>query len=318
MKRAISLLGVLAGFVVLSSHDLYLKLDSFFLDPNTNSVLQLYNGTFDRSENVIDRDRMIDVSIVRAGERLQANELDWFEKDSITYLNIKTEAEGTYVAGVSTKPRVLSMSADDFNDYLEHDGVLDVLESRRQSQKLNDSATEQYSKHVKTLFQVGKQRSLDYKVQLGYPIEFVALNNPYELKPGDQFSAQLFFQGKPLVDQLVYLGYQPQTVIHTHDGSTHTHADDSGHEHSELVQLRTDENGVVFAKLDQPGVWYLRTIHLVESKQDDLTHESNWATLSFALADDHNHDRGDTAYIYILVSLLIIGALYFIYRKKNA
>lgn len=167
MKRTISLLGVLSGFVFLSSHDLYLKLDSFFLDPNTNSVLQLYNGTFDRSENVIDRDRMIDGSIVRAGERLQANELDWFEKDSITYLSIKTEAEGTYVAGVSTKPRVLSMSADDFNDYLEHDGVLDVLESRRQFQKLNDSATEQYSKHVKTLFQVGKQRSLDYKVQLG-------------------------------------------------------------------------------------------------------------------------------------------------------
>jgi hypothetical protein len=316
MKRAISLLGVLAGFVVLSSHDLYLKLDSFFLDPNTNSVLQLYNGTFDRSENVIDRDRMIDVSIVRAGERLQANELDWFEKDSITYLNIKTEAEGTYVAGVSTKPRVLSMSADDFNDYLEHDGVLDVLESRRQSQKLNDSATEQYSKHVKTLFQVGKQRSLDYKVQLGYPIEFVALNNPYELKPGDQFSAQLFFQGKPLVDQLVYLGYQPQTVTHTHDGSTHTHADDSAHEHSELIQLRTDENGIVMAELDQSGVWYLRTIHLVESKQDDLTHESNWATLSFALADDHSHN-GSGTYLYVLGSLLIIGVLYFIYRKKN-
>ena len=316
MKRTISLLAVLAGFVVLSSHDLYLKLDSFFLDPNTNSVLQLYNGTFDRSENVIDRDRMIDVSIVRAGERLQANELDWFEKDSITYLNIKTEAEGTYVAGVSTKPRVLSMSADDFNDYLEHDGVLDVLESRRQSQKLNDSATEQYSKHVKTLFQVGKQRSLDYKVQLGYPIEFVALNNPYELKPGDQFSAQLFFQGKPLVDQLVYLGYQPQTVTNTHDGSTHTHADDSAHEHSELIQLRTDENGIVMAELDQSGVWYLRTIHLVESKQDDLTHESKWATLSFALADDHSHD-GSGTYLYVLGSLLIIGVLYFIYRKKN-
>jgi uncharacterized GH25 family protein len=194
--------------------------------------------------------------------------------------------------------------------------VLDVLESRRQSQKLNDSATEQYSKHVKTLFQVGKQRSLDYKVQLGYPIEFVALNNPYELKPGDQFSAQLFFQGKPLVDQLVYLGYQPQTVTNTHDGSTHTHADDSAHEHSELIQLRTDENGIVMAELDQSGVWYLRTIHLVESKQDDLTHESKWATLSFALADDHSHD-GSGTYLYVLGSLLIIGVLYFIYRKKN-
>lgn len=318
MKRIISLLAVITGFMVLSSHDLYLKLDNFFLDPNSSSILQLYNGTFDRSENVIDRDRMIDVSIVRKGQRIQADERDWFEKDSITYLNIKTEAEGTYVVGVSTKPRVLSMSAEDFNDYLEHDGVLDMLESRRESNKLNDSATEQYSKHVKTLFQVGEQRSLDYNVQLGYPIEFVALNNPYELEPGGQFSAQLFFQGKPLADQLVYLGYQSQAVTHTHDGSTHAHADDSAHEHSELIQLRTDENGIVMAELDQPGVWYLRTIHLVESTQDDLTHESNWATLSFAMADVHSHDEGDTTYFFVLGSLLIIGVLYFIYRKKNA
>ena len=306
------------GLIVLSSHDLYLKLDSYFLEPNSASVLQLFNGTFDRSENVIDRDRMLDVSIARGGQRIRAEQQDWFEKDSITYLNITTDAEGTYVAGVSTKPRVLSMSAEDFNDYLEHDGVLDVLKSRQENDQLNDAATEEYSKHVKSIFQVGKARSSDYGVQFGYPIEFVALNNPYDLHPGEEFRAQLFFQDEPLVDQLVYLGHQPLALTHTHDGSTHTHEQEQDHEHSDMLSYRTDENGMVAVTLDKPGVWYLRTIHLVESDQEEITHQSNWATLTFAIADVHSHDRGNTTYIYLLGSLLIIGVLYFIYRKKNA
>lgn len=317
MKRLFFYLSSWLFLIVLSSHDLYLKLESYFLEPNTTSVLQLFNGTFDRSENVIDRDRMLDVSIAYEGQRIQAAQQDWFEKDSITYLTITTEGEGTYVAGVSTKPRVLSMSAEDFNDYLEHDGVLDVLESRQENDQLNDAATEEYSKHVKSIFQVGKACSSDYGVQFGYPIEFVALNNPYDLHPGEEFRAQLFYQDEPLVDQLVYLGYQPLALTHTHDGSTHTHEQEQDHEHSDMLSYRTDENGMVAVALDKPGVWYLRTIHLVESDQEELTHQSNWATLTFAVADHHQHEDSSLVYLYILGSLLFIGILYFVFSIKK-
>ncbi|HBR54213.1 MAG TPA: DUF4198 domain-containing protein, partial [Flavobacteriaceae bacterium] len=37
-------------------------MDTFFLQPNQQAVLDLYNGTFEKSENVIDRDRMLDAS----------------------------------------------------------------------------------------------------------------------------------------------------------------------------------------------------------------------------------------------------------------
>ena len=305
------------GLMALSSHDLYLKLDSYFLEPNTTSALQLFNGTFDRSENVIDRDRMLDVSIAYGGQRIQAAQQDWFEKDSITYLTITTEGEGTYVAGVSTKPRVLSMSAEDFNDYLKHDGVLDVLESRQKNNQLNDPATEQYSKHVKSIFQVGETSSADFGVKFGYPIEFVAFNNPYDLHPGEEFRTQLLFQDAPLSNQLVYLGYQPPDLTHTHDGSTHTHEQDQDHEHSYLIPYRTDENGELNVALDKPGVWYLRTIHLVDSNEEGLTHQSNWATLTFAVVDHHQNEDSSLVYLYILGSILFIGILYFVFSTKK-
>ena len=51
------------------------------------------------------------------------------------------------------------LTAEEFNDYLEHDGVTDVLERRRSQGQLTSDARERYSKHVKAIVQVGEPRS---------------------------------------------------------------------------------------------------------------------------------------------------------------
>ena len=150
---------------------MYLKLNSYFLEPDSNVVIELFNGTFDRSDNEIDRDRMIDASVVVNGEKMAIDTANWFERETTTYLNFKTRSPGTYVSGVSTKPRSIGMSAENFNDYLEHDGVLDMLAFREENGTLADTAIERYSKHVKTIFQVGDKLTEAYKTELGYPIE---------------------------------------------------------------------------------------------------------------------------------------------------
>ena len=328
MKRVLLSLAVL---IILSSHDMYLKLDQYFLEPNKETVIALYNGTFDRSDNVITRDRMIDVSVVGNGKRSNPDAAAWFEREETTYLNITTEAPGTWVAGVSTKPRTFGMSAQDFNDYLKHDGVLDVLEDRKQKGTLGDTAIERYSKHVKTIFQVGNQRSNDYKTELGYPIEFLLLENPYDIHPGHGLSVKLVFNQKPLANQLVYVGHQASGE-HTHDGTTHSHEDGAEHQHDELMQLRTDEQGMLNIPISEEGIWYVRTIHLVEVEEAGLTHESNWATVTFAIGGGHSHDHGhDHAhhdheheheegiplYVFVLLSVVLIAALFFWFNKKK-
>ena len=102
---------------VFCSHDMYLKMDTYFLKPNEKSKIQLFNGTFDKSENIIDRDRMIDVSLVGNGKLTKFDENQWSEKDSITLLTFKTGNEGTWVAGVSTKSRDFKIYKNRFNSY---------------------------------------------------------------------------------------------------------------------------------------------------------------------------------------------------------
>ena len=323
MRKLIYLPLIAIALVLFSSHDMYLKLNNYFLDTFTKSTVELFNGTFDKSENVIDRDRMIDVSILQNGERFYPLEDSWFEKDSITYLDFETKGAGTYVIGLSTRARTIEMDAEAFNDYLKHDGVLDLLEKREADGTLETGALELYSKHVKTIVQVGEELSEDWMTALNYPIEFIPLENPYDIHVGHTLPVQLYANQEPLVNQLVYLGHKALSTTHTHDGSTHTHDSDESHEHNDLQKFRTNENGVIELPIDKEGVWYLRTIHLVELADSEYTHESNWATLTFAVGEGHSHEHSEEAhdeiptYYFIVASVLLIALLFFFFRTRK-
>lgn len=377
---------LLLALVVFSSHDMFLKLDTYFLPPNAPAAIQLYNGTFEESDNVITRDRMVDVSLVGNGNRIKVDTAQWSEKDKMTILSFTTGEAGTWVAGVSTRARNIEMAADDFNGYLEHDGVMDMLNWRKDNNAMDQDAVEKYSKHVKTIFQVGDQLTNDWQTVLGYPIEFVPMENPYDMHPGHDIVVQLLWQGKPLADQLVYVGSKEHAHSHSHDddhdhnhdeadsddhehahsddhdhdhdhaasaehghshehGDDHDHAAEAGHEHPhedesaateaeadhhhhEATQLRTDAEGKVRVNLAHEGIWYLRTIHLVPSEEEGLTHESNWATLTFEVGQGmgHSHDEvahhhddegGIPSYVFWLGSLLLLGGLFFFFNRQR-
>ncbi len=308
--------------VLLCSHDLYLKMETYFLQPHQESTLSLYNGTFETSENVITRDRMLDASVVAQGQRIAIHPDQWKDRDStITQFTFTTGEAGTYVAGVSTKARTIELTADKFNSYLEHDGVLDMLEYRTQNNLLDQDAVESYQKHVKAIYQVGDVKTNDWNTVLGYPIEFIPQTNPYETYSGEQLAVQLLLDGQPLSNQLVYVDHiasnhghhhnhdhshghthDDHSHSHDHDGAAHSHGhshDDAhthdheteGHSHNNDQQLRTTDTGIVMVNLPEDGIYYMRTIHMVTiGDSEELTHASKWATLTFEVT--HKHGSG--------------------------
>lgn len=345
---------ILVAVALFSSHDMYLKLDTFFLQPNTAANIQLFNGTFDKSENAIARNRMIDVSLVGNGKRSKVDTTQWSEQDNATVLSFKTGEPGTWVAGVSTHTRDFAMDAEAFNEYLEHDGVLDMLKWRKENNALDQAAVERYSKHVKTIFQVGETRTDDWQTALGYPIEFVPLSNPYDLHAGDELKVRLLCKGKPLVGQLVYVdsdqaahshgeehghehadgdGHDEDEHGHEHDGEAghdHDGEADEPHHHDSAAQYISDARGELSFKVSADGIWNLRTIYLVNSEEPGLTHESNWATLTFEVdhgqshvhaeeAHSHTHEDnpGIPGYAYWGGSLLLMAGMFFWFKRKD-
>ena len=79
-------------------HTLFLKLNTYFLKPNENVSISLINGTFDKSENIITRNRMTDVSIVLPdNKKIHPDTSQWRDINNETVLDFKTAGPGTYV-----------------------------------------------------------------------------------------------------------------------------------------------------------------------------------------------------------------------------
>lgn len=267
MKITIRNLSLLAILVLFSSHELFLKTDSHYLEPNASGLLYLFNGTFDTSENEITRDRIINAKILGPGYRFEPSDSDYYGEENITYLKYVTGESGTYVAGISTLPRVLEMKAEDFNEYLEHEGLEGTIADRERDGITNNGAKERYSKHVKALLQVGENTSIDFMKPLGYPIEFVPLNNPFEISLGDRVAFKLLRDGKPLANQTVHY-------------STSVPGQDA---HESENSVKSNANGMVSILPTSKGKWYVATIHMEKKEDDTVDYESNWATLTFEI-----------------------------------
>lgn len=261
------LLTLLAG-ATAGAHDLFLKLDSYFLTPNAKASVRLMNGTFQSSEGAVARERVADLSIYGAGLNSFSTEtVAWRPEEKTTTMEFQTGAEGTYLVGVSTKPREIDLKAADFNDYLQHDGIPDILVERRKNNQLGKDVRERYSKHVRAVFQVGAKLSEDYKRRLNYPVEIIPQQNPYSLRVGQKLTVLCTLDGKPLNNQFVMAGWESR------DGKLHT------------LNARTNASGTAGFKLAGSGKWYVKMIHMSPLSDPKINYESKWATLTFEIRD---------------------------------
>jgi uncharacterized GH25 family protein len=247
---------------------MFLKAEEPVVAPNSDKVVRLLNGTFDKSENSISRDRMANVSIIAHGEVKNPPVEDWFDDENSSYLKYHAGEAGTYVIGVSTHSNVITMSPEDFIEYLEHEGLLDTLQTFRRENELTE-VRERYSKHVRTVVQVGDRKTDDYSKQLGYPVEILLDQNPYELRFGDDLSFQVLVDGKPAARQLARASYEG---FHGHDASD---------DHINSYDLRTDKEGRASFLLSNKAVWYISLIHIQKIDDPEADYESNWATITF-------------------------------------
>ena len=197
---------VVGGVSLLYAHDLFLKLDNYFLDPHTSVGVVVLNGTFTSTEAPLVADRIADISVVSPDGIANLDTNAWSVRGDSSFLALRTGDAGTYVVGVSTRRRNLDIPAEAFNAYLEEDGMTDVLQARRRNNELGKSVTERYAKHVKAIFQVGAVRSNVFNTPLGYPAEIVPLQNPYALEVGSELRVRCLVDGKPVANQAVIAG----------------------------------------------------------------------------------------------------------------
>jgi uncharacterized GH25 family protein len=260
---------VLVFASVLDAHDLFLKPENFFVSPNDSVRVSVLNGSFTSSEAAVSRDRLRDLVVAGPEGLAHPSTESWTQADKASSWKVAVGKRGTYTLGASLLPRTIRLDAKDLNSYLQEYGLPDVLADRRARGELGKRAHERYSKHVKSLVQVGPTPSERADAAFGYPAELVALVNPYRLKPGGTLRVRALVDGKTVANQVVLAG-------------GHTRSGEKIAERS----VRTDQNGTARIDLRRAGVWYVKFINMTRidpSAGDSVDYESKWATLTFAV-----------------------------------
>lgn len=268
--RAISTTILVLGIAgSLGAHDLFLKADRFFLPANSVVAVRAINGTFTKSEGAVTIDRIRHSAIIGGGTSSSLVPSAWDTTKDMSTWTVRTGAPGTYVVAASLLPRTIKLTGAEFNEYLATDGLPDVLAARRKSGELGKGAHERYSKHVKTLLQVGNVRTARVDTVLGYPAELVALDNPYARRAGSSIRVKALVDGVPVANQ--YLLYGGRTAS---GGRINARG------------IRTDSEGIARIRVNRAGTWYVKFINMQKigsAAGDSVDYESKWASLTFAM-----------------------------------
>ncbi len=256
----LSLAGVAATAPALLAHDLWLIADERPAVGQPVTIACNVGMDFPSSESAPDpakfKRRLLILPDGAEGELKPAG-----QKEKSGLLQFTPQKAGIHVAAVETQPRLITLQAQAFNDYLISDGMPHVYLMRAKDKTLDQPGKERYSKYVKTIIPVGNGPGDATRV-LGLTLEIVPLRDPTTVKVGETLAVRVLFQGKPLPEAPV--GWQ-----HPGDG-----------EHARGY-VRTDAKGEALVPVAKAGLMTVRLTHMTRPKTAEYEWESFWATLTF-------------------------------------
>lgn len=172
-------------------------------------------------------------------------------------------APGIYVVGYRSNRKFIEIDPKHFHEYLEEEGMGEIIERRRKLGEADKPGREWYSRCAKLLVVAGDADE-GFDRRLGFELELIPEKNPYSLKPGDELPVRLLFRGEPRAGALI-------------------EAETKGRPDAKQ-QARTDSDGRAVLRLPAAGPWLLAVVHMERTAEGSKADwESWWASLVFEL-----------------------------------
>jgi uncharacterized GH25 family protein len=247
-----------AGYI--QAHDLYLNPSSFFLnEPGTVQLeMRLEETRFPGDPVPWKGSKTVQFKMI--GPTGSHNLINTKESNPL----ITIDQNGTHQIGWHSDVNYISIEPAIFDEYIALEGYKTAIDARKN--KPTTRGRERYSRFLKTYVQVGADKTEDFKKPMDFKIEIIPQTNPAFLKVGDELEVQLLYDGKPLPKKRMMATYE------TYSEKPEDYAQ----------SVITDKNGKVHFKITNPGIWIIRSNHMIAVKNDPKADwESFWANISF-------------------------------------
>jgi uncharacterized GH25 family protein len=174
---------------------------------------------------------------------------------------LRAAGAATAIISYASTGADIELPPAEFEDYLRLYGLDDIVADRAARGERDKPGRERFYRYAKALL-TGRELSANVARPLGLDYEIVPDHDPTSrLEP---FRGRILYEGKPLANALVV------ALLHGEPA----------------VQLRThsDAQGVVTLPLARPGVWLIKSVHMVRASffsSEDW--DSLWASLTFEI-----------------------------------
>lgn len=242
----------------LLAHETWLAPNQGYVAPGMPVRLDFTSGgSFPILETAITSDRLAAFGVRLAGEILKPTVAAGTHSLRFN-LTPPKEKEGFATAFVSLKPRKLTLTPDKVAAYLDEIGQTAAFLEKWKARPEPRTWREEYAKHAKAFFRVGKASDDSWKTPAGMGLEIVPLSDPTRASPTDVFTVQALRGGQPLKAFTLVALVDPKTP---------------------RAFAVTDAQGKAAFKLDHPGRWLIEGTDLRESTKPGLDFESDFTTV---------------------------------------
>jgi uncharacterized GH25 family protein len=181
--------------------------------------------------------------------------------------SFEPEQDAIYTVGYFSGADLADLDAEKFNTYLKKEGLEHALKIREDSGTENERGREFYSRCAKTLVKSGDGTDVSaMSTVIGYPLEIVPLNNPYELQSAssnNKLRIKILYDSEPISGLAVFAFNAANP--------------------KQQQRVATDSNGEATLEINSNGTWLIKAVHLFEIENDKAEWESFWASLTFRL-----------------------------------
>jgi uncharacterized GH25 family protein len=171
--------------------------------------------------------------------------------------------EGTAMLAFQSTKFFIEYDAENFNDYLQQNGIQNAIDYRTKNNELNKKGKELYQRFSKTIIQVGSKKTNAFKKATGLQLDIIPKENPYAMAKDGDFKVMVLYKNKPLTNSRIKVWHRLNDKVSTRN-------------------LQTDEEGEAKFFMTTAGEWMIsctRTELLANNPKADW--QSYFGTLTW-------------------------------------
>ncbi|WDF56078.1 DUF4198 domain-containing protein [Mucilaginibacter sp. KACC 22063] len=268
MKRIFFTAGVI--FTCLSNAfcqvDRYMVPEDFFPHKGDTLKLHLFGGnTFSKGEEMkYDAQSKMKIIMGEAGKG--GTDLTALAKDGVAPIITTVLQKDGVQMFTAIQHTTDEIDRKDFENFLSEDGLDKIADNLKQFQQ---SFKQKGVSVLKTIIAVDKNGGNAYEKPMKEDFEVILEQNPYKQNYGDDITGVVLLKGQPVKAARVNL------VIRSGKGTEFPQ------------ELSTNEKGEFYFKMTREGVYLLRAINIVPSKDPDYDFDIDQTSLTFAFSSSN-------------------------------